>query len=129
MINAVIVLSAVISMIVIFFIFYKKARDHEYSDMQATQNETIIRLAGDVKSHKARIIELEDGINKEYGVSIRQEITNVECIFTKLELIISMAGIYNLMNSPCSVDDKEAYIGLYKRIISVVEQMKDKEEK
>jgi len=73
-----------------------------------------------------RVKELEDGIEKEYGVSIRQEITKVECVFNKSEMVFIMSGIHKILDSPgTSIEDKEAIIALYKKIQSVISQMEE----
>ena len=131
-----IVLSVIIIIMVVLFIFYKKKRDYELSTINSFQNGVAIGLTDNLKdekaiceSYKVRVKELEDGIKEGYGIAVRNEVTTIKCIFSKIELSYIAAGIYKLIESKdSSIEDKEYLIGLYKKIQSNIEQMKDPEE-
>ena len=75
---------------------------------------------------KERIIELENGINDTFSVSVRKDVTKVECLFNKVEMAFLMAGVYKLLNDEHStIDDKEFYIKLYKKIQENIDQMEE----
>ena len=91
----------------------------EYANDYAKQNQ-------DLRKMKVRVLELENGVNETFGVSIRQEITKVECIFDKVEMAFLMAGVFKLLNDKtATIDDKEYYIKLYKKIQKNIDQMED----
>ena len=80
------------------------------------------------KEMSERVKEVEDGVNQGFGVNIRKEITKIECIFTKLEMVIIMGGVYKLIETSGNIEDKEAYIKLYRKAELNVQQMEEEKE-
>ena len=76
------------------------------------------------KSYK-RINELERGIEDGFGVSVRQEITNVMADFTKFEMVIMLAAVTCLLNRAKTIEDSKIYIGLVEKIQSLIDKMKE----
>lgn len=72
-----------------------------------------------------RVKELENGIKDSFGISVRNEVTKIECVFDKFEMVIMMAGIYQLIEHSGNIEDKEAYIKLYKKIEDNVQKMEE----
>jgi len=88
-------------------------------------NEMLDKSSKALDEAQRRVRELEDGVKRSFGVSVRNEITKVDCSFDKLEMVIMMAGVYKLVTSSGDIDDKETYIKLYKKIQSFTEQMEE----
>lgn len=77
---------------------------------------------------RQRIVELEDGVKEAFGVSVRNEVTKVECVFNKTEMAFIMAGVHKLIKNPdATIDDREYYIKLYKKIQSHIGNMDEEE--
>ena len=111
----------------IIFLFkrYKKIKEINYSITKAYAADyaKASRLS---KEMHTRVIEMENGINETFSVSIRNDVTTVECVFNKIEMAFLMAGVYKLLNDANStVDDKEFYIKLYKKIQKYIDKMED----
>lgn len=78
------------------------------------------------KAMKERVDELESGIEKNFAVSVRKDVTTIECVFDKVEMAFLMAGVFKLINDEKSgIEDKEFYIKLYKKIQEHIEKMED----
>ena len=68
---------------------------------------------------------LEDAVEKEYGVKVRNETTEVKCEFAKIEMVMFLAGIHKLMNESKNVDDIKIYISLIDKINNILPSMKE----
>jgi hypothetical protein len=75
--------------------------------------------------YKERATELEDSIEKGYGVKIRNEVTVVKTDFTKLEMVTMLAGVHKLAKSSESIDDTKIYIALVEKIQKLIDVMKE----
>jgi len=114
-----------IGWIIFLFKRYKKIKELNYSITKtyAADYAKALKLS---KEMHTRVIEMENGINETFSVSIRNDVTTVECVFNKIEMAFLMAGVYRLLNDANStVDDKEFYIKLYKKIQKHISQMED----
>ena len=104
---------------------YKKIKEINYSITKAYAADyaKASRLS---KEMHTRVIEMENGINETFSVSIRNDVTTVECVFDKIEMAFLMAGVYKLLNDASgTIGDKEFYIKLYKKIQVNIDQMED----
>lgn len=78
---------------------------------------------------QSRIDELERGIETGFGVKVRQEITKVIADFTKLEMVIMLAGVQKLSKQPSvTISDLEIYIELLKKIQGFINDMEEETE-
>lgn len=89
----------------------------------------IEKLSKDRSSLKERVIELENAIEKGYGVKIRNEITEVIADFNKLEMVIIYSGISKLLEGKTTPDDAQIYIDLCKKIQGFIDKMKEDEQR
>jgi len=87
----------------------------------------IANLSSEKNNFHERVIELENSIEKSYGVSIRNEVTNVKADFNKLEMVIMLAGVSKLISSSKSIDDVKACVVLNDKIQSFINDMKEGE--
>jgi hypothetical protein len=94
-----------------------------------THFEKIEKLSEDRSSLKERVIELEDAIEKGYGVKIRNEVTEVIADFNKLEMVIMFSGVSKLLEGKTTPDDAQIYIDLCKKIQGFLDKMKEDEQK
>jgi len=127
MIGFIITTICCVSMVVTAFILcekIKKLRKENKNIIKASQEE-VANLIIDKTKVQERVKDLEDGINKQFGISVRNEVTKVECVFNKLEMVIIMAGVYQLIEHSGNIDDKEAYIKLYKKAQEHAEKMEE----
>jgi hypothetical protein len=99
----------------------------EYENYRVKMENMVRELSNEKDVFKKRVFDLEDAIQKEYGVKIRNEVTEVHCDFDKLEMVIFLAGIYQLIDRSGEIEDKEHYIKLYKKVQSFVDKMEEKE--
>lgn len=91
-------------------------------------NIALKELGLEKKALNDRVIELEDGIQRDFHVRVRNEITKMECKFDKNELVYIIAGIHKLLESPgTTIEDKEYFIKLYKKIQSTLDNMEETE--
>ena len=74
---------------------------------------------------KTRVKELEDAIDKEYGVKVRNEVTEVKVDFDKTELAVLLAAICKLMTERLNTDDLKYYLDLRIKLENTIDQMKD----
>jgi len=109
------------------FLFKKNCHYRRIIDNEAKASKDRIRgLNEEKKVLIERVRELEDGIKETFSVSVRNDVTKVECVFDKTEMAFIMAGIWKLIQSPDSgIEDKEWYIKLYKKIQSHIDDMEE----
>jgi len=110
-------------------IFLFKRYDKIKRINQSITNEYAIdhaKVSGRASEMRKRVLELEDHIRDTFSVSVRNDVTKVECVFNKIEMAFLMAGVYQLINyEGSSVDDKEFYIKLYKKIQENIGKMEE----
>lgn len=75
--------------------------------------------------YKKRCHELEDSIEKGYGVKVRNEVTEVKVDFTKMEVAIISEAVRNDSGRDMSIDNMEFYLNLRKKIAQLLEDMKE----
>ena len=111
----------------ILFLHKKLRHSEEVADNTAEASWSRMReLNKEIRVLEERVLELENGIENQFGISVRQEVTKVECIFDKTEMAFLMAGVYELINEKgSSIEDKEYYIKLYNKIRENTELMED----
>ena len=90
------------------------------------KNTIIENLNQTVQQWKSRVVDLEDAIKKEYGLTTRVEKTEVKCEFTKIEMAVMVAGISKLMNKPnLDMGDAQFYIDLMHKITDILPKMEE----
>lgn len=120
-----------LSFTVAYFIYLKKIKKKHLSAIQQKINsintlyQKIEKLSARNVYLERRVIEVEDGIESGFGAKIRQEVTVVNAEFTKLEMVIMLAGVSVLLKNPKTVDDAEFYINLSKKIQKLIDNMKE----
>jgi hypothetical protein len=75
--------------------------------------------------YKARCRELEDGVEKDFGVKIRQEITEVKVAFTLMELTVLYTALCRLMERPLVTEDLEYYLKLRLKLEDLMGKVKE----
>lgn len=109
---------------VIYIKKYKKVLKQKNNTIFA--NYKIINdLSEQLNTSTRRVVELEDGIENSYGVSVRQVVTNVVADFTKLEMVVLIAAMNKLLQTSKSIADSEFYIALAKKIQKFIDDMKE----
>lgn len=112
------------------------------SDVNAKLNEDVDQKTGSVAQlfemiesissertmYRSRTIKLEDAVEKGYGVPIRREVTKIVVDFSKLELVVFLAGVHKLLKASTTIPDAEFYVNLTKRLQSTLDKMPDDEE-
>ena len=116
--------SVVLIFISAFCVWYDRKKKEIAKIVKAAQDD-VSELIIDKTKLRERVIELENHVNDTFSVSVRNDITKVNCIFDKLEMVIIMAGIFQLIKHSGNIDDKEAYIKLYKKAQENVEKMEE----
>lgn len=112
---------------------YKLKKELKKHERERTNHITklfqMLEKIGDERNaFKERVVELENAIEGQYGVSVRREVTVVKADFTKLEMVIMFAGVDKLLKNPKSADDAEFYVKLLKKIQPIIDKMEEPEE-
>lgn len=106
--------------------FKEKLKQKAYSiDVLFKNSESITEKKDEY--HK-RVIELENSIQDGYGVKIRNEITEVIIDFTKIEIVMMLAGVTKLLERTSSPDDARIYVSLIDKITGFIENMREEGE-
>lgn len=85
-------------------------------------------ISKDCEEWKKRCSEVEDAVEKGYGIKVRTEIKpTIDTEFTKLEMVVLTAGVEKLIKSTQNVPDAEIYIKLFKKINALLEVMEEEE--
>jgi len=132
LINYVLILLLILIIIVLILVIKNKNLKEICSQQANCINknfEKIEKLSKEKENQYERIIELEDGINDRYGVSIRKEITEVISEFTKLEMVIILSGITLLLERTNTSEDAQHYINLINKVNLFLKNMKEEEDK
>lgn len=77
--------------------------------------------------YRERAVEIEDAIEKEFGIKIRQEITEVITEFSKLEMVLIYAGIVKLIKGDIQPDETRLCIDLLDKIQLYIDDMKEED--
>jgi hypothetical protein len=75
--------------------------------------------------YKARCLGLENGVEKDFGVKIRQEITEVKVAFTLMELTVLYTALCKLMERPLITEDLEYYLKLRLKLEELMRTVKE----
>ena len=75
--------------------------------------------------YKTRCIELENGVEKDFGVQIRQEITEVKVVFTLMELTVLYTALCKLMERPLLTEDIQYYLELRLKLEELMRTVKE----
>lgn len=89
------------------------------------EHEQVKKLLESCDKYHKRVIELEDTIEKEYGIKVRNEITEIKIMFDKLELSVLYAALCKLMTQPANTEDTQYYLNLRLKIEETLNQMKE----
>jgi hypothetical protein len=87
--------------------------------------EELVQVQKEKAMYKARCLELENGVEKDFGVKIRQEITQVNVSFSLMELSVLHIAICKLMERPLATDDVKYYLDLRVKIEGLLETVKE----
>jgi predicted transcriptional regulator len=87
--------------------------------------QQVNRLKMEKQEFIKRCKELEDAIEKEYGVKVRNEVTEVIVDFDKTELAVINMAICKFMERQLSTDDTKFYLDLRIKIEGLLNQMKE----
>jgi predicted Holliday junction resolvase-like endonuclease len=89
--------------------------DKEVSEMQKNSDEW----------HK-RCNEVEDAMEKGYGIKIRTEIAQkIETEFSKFEMVVIVLGIEKLLKDSKNPQDAEIYVNLFKKANALLGVMEE----
>jgi len=72
-----------------------------------------------------RVREVEYGVERDYKISIRNEVTEVIVDFTKIEMSIMLAALANLIKTSAVPEDLKIYISLNDKILGFINDMKE----
>ncbi|HUW91901.1 MAG TPA: hypothetical protein VMV74_01960 [Bacteroidales bacterium] len=103
----------------------KKIKELE-AQVEALES-SVTRYRTEAESFKKRCIDLEDAFKTEHGITVRQEITKVIADFSKLEMIVMMAGVQKLMSDSSVPEDIRVYLELDRKIQELIKDMDEKE--
>jgi len=103
-----------------------QALDDKTNAIRMYQNKLIL-MEFEATQNISRIKELEDGIQKDFGIKVRQDITNIKTDFSKLEMIIMLSGVNALLSNSKSKDDAVLYIKLFDKLQSYIDKLEDDE--
>ena len=114
-----------LSTVLIFYIIRSKKIIIQKDKTITNNYKTIDKISELLRISKERVVELENGIEKSFGISVRQEVTNVVTDFTKLEMVVLIAGVSKLLKGTSNVEDAEIYIKLTRKIQEFIDNMKE----
>jgi len=110
-------------------------RDLRFSATIEQQNRAITNLYAQIETISAermqyynRIIDLENGIETEFGVKVRQEVTVVKTHFTKLEWVVMLSGVDKLLRSAKTPDDARVLLQILDKIREFMDHLKEEPE-
>ena len=85
-------------------------------------------LSQDQNEYYKRVIQLENAIEKSFGVTVRQEITKINTDFTKVEWVVLLSGIYKLLDGAKVPEDAKIYLEIIDKVQSFMEHLKEEVE-
>jgi hypothetical protein len=88
-------------------------------------NEDYAIVRGDLEEWKKRCNALEDSVEHGFGIKVRNEVTKIDCEFSKLEMVMIIAGIEKLIKDSKHIDDTEIYINFFKKLNIQLEMMEE----
>jgi len=80
-------------------------------------------VGSDRAMYRQRAIDVEDAIEKSFGITVRKEVTEIVVEFNKLEMVVCLAGIYKLLKGISSPEDAEFYAKLIKKVQGIIDKM------
>jgi hypothetical protein len=85
----------------------------------------IAKLEKELNIYKTRCRELEDGVEEAFGVKIRTEVTEVNIVFTAMELTVLYTALCKLMERPLVTEDLQYYLTLRLKIEDLLKVVKE----
>jgi hypothetical protein len=85
----------------------------------------LIEVTTKKDEYKDRCILLEDGIKKDFGITVRQEITEVKVAFTLMELTVLYTALCKLMERPLVTEDVQYYLSLRMKLEDLMNKVKE----
>lgn len=82
-------------------------------------------LKAEIDKQKSRVKEVEDLFEEKNKIKLRTEVTEVKCVFNKLEMAVITAGINKLVKDVKNSDDAKFYFALLDKINDVIGKMKE----
>ena len=141
-------IGACLGMLIIWLVYRHHIKDLKMdigtlSDVNEKLNEDVDQKSGSIAQlfemiesisnertmYRNRTIKVEDSVEKGYGIAVRKEVTKIIVDFSKLEMVVFLAGTHKLLNSGPTIEDAEFYINLVKRLQSIIDKMDEDEEK
>ena len=102
-------------------------REYKIKKIHQQAVDKLQRLAqnanADTELYRFRAEQLEDGIKKDFNVPVRVIKNVIDAQFTKLEMVIILAGVHKLLQSAKTVEDFEWYISIIKKAQSFIDGM------
>ena len=77
------------------------------------------------KTWHARVIQLENAIEKSFGVTVRREVTEVKTDFTKLEWVVMLSGVHKLLDGSKIPEDAKVYLEILDKIQAFIDDLKE----
>jgi len=132
--------SALICMVIICFVVIS-ALKQSYNKLKALkmtlsavtrQRDCLFDMTAKVsdvsEKFRQRMRHLEDAVKDGFGVTVRNEVTEVQCEFNKLEMVMILAGVHKLLSGSKDPDDMKIYLSLIDKINGVLPKMKEGDE-
>lgn len=82
-------------------------------------------LGQDKLSYHDRVVQLENAIENSFGVTVRQEITEVRTDFTKFEWVILLAGVHKLLSGSKDPEDTRIYLAVIDKVQAFIDDLKE----
>lgn len=116
-----------LGILLIYIVFLYRTIAKLKTEVLYAHGETA-EVSRDCEEWKKRCSEVEDAMEKGYGIQVRTEVKPaVDTEFTKLEMVILTAGVEKLIKSTKNVPDAEIYIKLFKKINALLDVMEEEE--
>lgn len=80
-------------------------------------------IGDEMKIYKSRMVDIEDAIKKERGISIRNEVIKIDLPFNKLDFVILYSGVCKLLKDSGVLADSEAYIKILKSLQETIDKL------
>jgi hypothetical protein len=87
--------------------------------------EQIKFLKSEILSYKERAEDLEDKIEHDFGVQVRNIVNEIKIDFTKIEMVVMLSGVNKIIKDSSNVDDLKIYITLYDKLQEAINKMKE----
>jgi len=115
-----------------FLIVKKKKKYRQLKKLIKSKNTTINclydkldKISFENNSLINRVKYLEDIKSDAFQVKLRNEIVQINIDFTKLEMVIILAGVSELLKKTKNLEDAKIYISLIEKINGFINNMKE----